>query len=55
MMVLYQEGILEESVGNVEAAKSQWQKIRSQSLAGEDYFVRATIKLQRYGAIRDEL
>jgi tetratricopeptide (TPR) repeat protein len=54
MMTLYQEGVLEESIGNVEAAKAQWQKIRTQSLAGEEYFVRATIKLQRYGAIRDE-
>ncbi len=50
MMNFYQEGILEESVGEVETAKAKWKKIIEQSLPGEDYFEKAKLKLKKYGA-----
>jgi pSer/pThr/pTyr-binding forkhead associated (FHA) protein len=51
MMGFYQEGILEESMGEVDTAKSKWRKILDQSLPGEDYYEKAKIKLKKYGAI----
>ena len=51
MMNFYQEAILEESVGDVEPAKTKWKKIMDQSLPGEDYFEKAKIKLKKYGAL----
>ena len=51
MMSFYQEAILEESVGDVEPAKTKWKKIMDQSLPGEDYFEKAKIKLKKYGAL----
>lgn len=50
MMPIYQDGILEESVGEVEAAKRKWLKIRELSLPGEDYFEKSKVKLKKYGA-----
>ncbi|GIL16657.1 MAG: hypothetical protein BroJett040_04080 [Oligoflexia bacterium] len=49
MQGFYQEGILEESIGDVEAAKVKWKKIIDQSLPDEDYYQKATIKLKKYG------
>jgi pSer/pThr/pTyr-binding forkhead associated (FHA) protein len=51
MQVIYQEGILEESVGEVETAKNKWKKIIEQSLPEEDYYKKAKIKLKKYGAM----
>jgi pSer/pThr/pTyr-binding forkhead associated (FHA) protein/tetratricopeptide (TPR) repeat protein len=51
MMTPYQEAVLEESVGEVEAAKVRWKKIRDQSLPEEEYYQKATIKLKKYGAL----
>lgn len=51
MQTYYQEGILEESVGEVETAKSKWRKIRELSVPGEEYYEKATIKLKKYGSI----
>lgn len=51
MMTFYQEGILEESVGEVETAKNKWRKILDQSLPGEDYYEKAKMKLKKYGAL----
>jgi pSer/pThr/pTyr-binding forkhead associated (FHA) protein len=50
MMPIYQEAILEESVGDVESAKIKWQKIKELSLPGEDYYEKAKVKLKKYGA-----
>jgi len=50
MMPIYQESILEESVGEVDAAKLKWEKITQLSLPGEDYFEKAKLKLKRYGS-----
>ncbi len=49
MQPIYQESILEESVGEVETAKSKWRTILAQSISGEDYYEKAKIKLKRYG------
>lgn len=51
MQVLYQEGILEESVGEVETAKSKWKKIIDRSLPDEEYYKKAKLKLKKYGVI----
>jgi hypothetical protein len=56
MMVLYQEGILEESFGNVEGgeskagAKDKWKKILEQDVSDGDYYKKAYLKLKKYGA-----
>ncbi len=50
MQVLYQEGILEESVGEVETAKVKWKKILSSSVPDEEYYIKANIKLKKYEA-----
>jgi tetratricopeptide (TPR) repeat protein len=49
MQPLYQEGILEESVGEVDTAKSKWKKIIEISIPEEEYFKKASIKLKKYG------
>ena len=50
MQILYQEGILEESVGEVETAKVKWKKILSSSVPDEEYYIKANIKLKKYEA-----
>ncbi len=50
MQTLYQEGVLEESVGEVETAKARWKKIINTSIPEEDYYKKAKIKLKKYGA-----
>lgn len=49
MQTLYQEGVLEESVGEVETAKAKWKKIVESSLPEEDYYKKARSKLKKYG------
>lgn len=57
MMSLYQEGILEESFGNVEGgetragAKDKWKKILELDVADGEYYKKAYIKLKKYGAL----
>ncbi|WP_413559732.1 FHA domain-containing protein [Bdellovibrio sp. HCB209] len=57
MMALYQEGILEESFGNVEGgeskagAKDKWKKILEQDIPDGEYYKKAFIKLKKYGAM----
>ncbi len=51
MQTYYQEGILEESVGEVESAKTKWKKIIEMSLPEEEYHKKATLKLKKYGAM----
>lgn len=51
MQVLYQEGILEESVGEVDSAKSKWKKIIDSSVPDEEYYKKSMIKLKKYGAV----
>lgn len=55
MMVLYQEGILEESYGNVDGgesrkgAKDKWKKILELDVSDGEYYKKAFIKLKKYG------
>jgi pSer/pThr/pTyr-binding forkhead associated (FHA) protein len=49
MQAYYQEGILEESVGEVEAAKGKWKRIMEKSLPDEEYYKKAKLKLKKYG------
>ncbi|MBS1969919.1 MAG: FHA domain-containing protein [Bdellovibrionales bacterium] len=57
MMVLYQEGVLEESYGNVEGnenrpgAKDKWKKIMDLDIPDGEYYGKAKIKLKKYGAL----
>lgn len=51
MQTFYQEAILEESVGEVETAKTKWKKILDLSLPEEDYYKKALLKLKKYGAM----
>ena len=51
MQVLYQEGILEESVGEVDSAKAKWKKIIDSSVPDEEYYKKSMIKLKKYGAM----
>lgn len=56
MMVYYQEGVLEESFGNVEGgdnragAKDKWKKILETDLEDGEYYKKAYIKMKKYGA-----
>ncbi len=55
MMVIYQEGILEESFGNVEGgesksgAKDKWKKILELDIPDGEYYKKAFIKMKKYG------
>lgn len=49
MRPIFQESIIEESVGEVDLAKAKWKKITELSLTGEDYFEKSKFKLIRYG------
>ncbi len=51
MKTIYQDAKLEESLGNLEAAKEKWRKIRAEDLEDGDFSKKATIKLRQYGAI----
>ncbi|WII70628.1 FHA domain-containing protein [Bdellovibrio sp. 22V] len=57
MMSLYQEGILEESFGNVDGgeskagAKDKWKKILELDIPDGEYYKKAYIKLKKYGAL----
>lgn len=57
MMTIYQEGILEESFGNVDGgesktgAKEKWKKILDLDVPDGEYYKKAYIKLKKYGAL----
>ncbi|MEK2644108.1 FHA domain-containing protein [Bdellovibrio sp. BCCA] len=57
MMTIYQEGILEESFGNVDGgeskagAKDKWRKILELDVPDGEYYKKAYIKLKKYGAL----
>lgn len=50
MQVFYQEGILEENIGNVDTAKDRWLKILDQDIPNGEYFGKAKAKMKKYGA-----
>jgi pSer/pThr/pTyr-binding forkhead associated (FHA) protein len=49
MKFLYEDSILEESLGNVDAAKEKWKQIMLQNIPSDDYFKKAKSKLKKYG------
>lgn len=51
MQALYQEGVLEESVGEIDSAKAKWKKILETSVPEEDYYKKARSKLKKYEAM----
>lgn len=51
MKAIYQDAKLEESLGNLEAAKEKWKKIRSEDLESGDFHQKSTLKLRQYGAL----
>lgn len=49
MQPIYHEGILEESVGEVDAARQKFTKILDTSVIGEEYYEKAKMKMKKYG------
>jgi pSer/pThr/pTyr-binding forkhead associated (FHA) protein/tetratricopeptide (TPR) repeat protein len=49
MKSIYEDSVLEESMGNVDTAKEKWKKIMQEDLEGDDYSNKAKGKLQKYG------
>ncbi len=49
MKLIYEDSILEENLGNVDAAKEKWKKILEQDVVSDDYFKKAKNKLKKYG------
>ncbi len=51
MRAIYQESVIEESLGNVESAKEKWRKIIEQNTVTDEYHKKATMKLKKYGGL----
>ena len=49
MKTIYQDSVLEESLGNIEAAKDKWRKIKALSYPGDSYYKKAIAKLKKHG------
>ena len=49
MQNLYQEAVLEESIGEVPAAQAKWKKVLEQSYPEEEYYQKSQSKLRKYG------
>ncbi len=49
MKVIYEDSVLEESLGNVDSAKEKWKKIMSHDIDSGEYFQKAKSKIQKYG------
>lgn len=49
MKVIYEDSILEESLGNVDAAKEKWKEIMKRDIKEDEYFHKAESKLKKYG------
>ncbi|NJL25010.1 MAG: hypothetical protein HC902_07440 [Calothrix sp. SM1_5_4] len=49
MKAIYEDSVLEESLGNVDTAKEKWKKIMQENLDFDDYTKKARSKLQKYG------
>jgi len=51
MKNIYEDSVLEESLGNVDTAKEKWKKIMAEDLEFDDYYQKSKSKLQKYGGI----
>jgi len=49
MKNIYEDSVLEESLGNVDSAKEKWKLIMKENLDFDDYTSKARSKLQKYG------
>jgi pSer/pThr/pTyr-binding forkhead associated (FHA) protein len=49
MKSLYEDSALEESLGNIDAAKEKWSKILDSTIPSDDYYKKASQKLKKYG------
>ncbi len=49
MKTIYEDSVLEESLGNVDSAKEKWKKIMAEDIESDDYWQKAKSKLQKYG------
>lgn len=48
MKSIYEDSVLEESLGNVDSAKEKWRKILSENLPFDEYSKKAKLKLEKY-------
>ena len=49
MKSIYEDSVLEESLGNVDAAKEKWKKIMEDNINTDEYYSKAKQKLEKYG------
>ncbi len=49
MKAIYEDSVLEESLGNVDSAKEKWKKIMKEDLETDDYFKKSKVLLRKYG------
>lgn len=49
MKAMYEDSVLEESLGNVDAAKEKWKKIMDDNINTDEYYSKAKQKLEKYG------
>ena len=49
MKNIYEDSVLEESLGNVDSAKEKWRRIMKEDLDFDDYAQKSKSKLQKYG------
>lgn len=49
MKAIYEDSVLEESLGNVDAAKEKWKKIMDDNISSDEYYSKAKQKLEKYG------
>ncbi|MGE0761963.1 MAG: FHA domain-containing protein [Bdellovibrionales bacterium] len=47
---MYEDSVLEESMGNIDTAKERWKQILDKSIPGDEYYNKAKRNLQKYGA-----
>jgi pSer/pThr/pTyr-binding forkhead associated (FHA) protein/tetratricopeptide (TPR) repeat protein len=46
---MYEDSVLEESMGNIDTAKERWKQIMEKSVPGDEYYNKAKRALQKYG------
>lgn len=49
MKTIYEDSVLEESLGNVDSAKEKWKRIMQEDIESDDYWQKAKSKIQKYG------
>jgi hypothetical protein len=49
MKAIYEDSVLEESLGNIDSAKEKWKHLMLEDLQSDEYYNKAKLKLQKYG------